>query len=234
MPDCPNPPVVFDTALGVAYSLGLLWVLAGTVYRTVLWLKAKSRFSIPLSPAPRSRLGAVGRLGLELFAFRSLARANKPIWLASLLFHYGLLWILIVHLRFVFESLPLFLIPFIQFSGWASAAMIIGLLILLGRRLFVERIRYISAPSDYLHLFLLLGIGLSGLLLKRFWPVPLHEVGLFLRGAFTLNWTTLPNHAGLLLHLSLVLILLLVYPISKLIHGVGVAFAPTFNQVDRS
>jgi len=234
MRGCQNPPAVFDIALGIAYSLAMLWMLCGTLYRVLIWICATSRFSIPLSPAPRSLIGVAGRLSLELLVFRSLARACRTIWLASLLFHYALLWVLIVHLRFVFESLPLSLILFIQFSGWASAAMVLGLTILLVRRLLVDRIRYVSALSDHLHLILLLSIAVSGVALKRLWPTSLYEVGEFLRGAMTLSWVSLPDNAGLVLHLLLVLILLLVYPISKLVHGFGIVFAPTFNQIDRS
>lgn len=225
---------MFDLALGVAYSIALLWLVCGTVYRTSVWLRSRSRFLIPLAPAPRSGAGVAGRLFLELFTFRSLARANKTTWLASLAFHYGMLWILIVHLRFVFEALPLFLIPFIQFSGWASLCFVLGLSVLLLRRFFVDRIRYISSPSDYLHVLLLIAIGLSGTLLKRVWPTSLYEVGEFFQGALTFSWTQLPDHAGLILHLLLVLLLLLIFPVSKLVHGVGVVFSPTFNQRDRT
>lgn len=234
MLDYPNPRAVFDLAPGIAYSLALLWLVCGTLYRTSIWIRSRSRFLIPLAPAPRSLAGVAGRLGLELFTFRSLARANKTTWVASLAFHYGLLWLFIMHLRFVFEVLPLFLIPFIQFSGWASFCVMAGLSVLLLRRFIVDRIRYISSPSDFLHLVLLLSIVLSGILLKRVWPTGLHQVGEFFRGALTLAWTQLPDHAGLLLHLLLVLVLLLVFPVSKLVHGVGVVFSPTFNQRDRT
>lgn len=220
--------------LGGAYSLALLWVLFGTVYRTIVWMRSSSRFPIPLSPAPRSFAGVSGRLALELFAFRSLARASKITWLASLAFHYGLLCLLIMHLRFVFEWLPLSLIPFIQFSGWATFGFLLGISVLLARRLLIDRIRYISAPSDYLHLALLLAIGFSGTLLKREWPANLYEVGEFVRGILTLQWMPLTHHAGLLIHLLFVLLLLLVFPISKLVHGVGVVFSPSFNQRDQS
>ncbi len=225
---------MFDTAFGIVYSLALLWLLAGTVFRTAIWLRSRSRFLIPLAPAPRSSRGVVARLVLEVFTFRSLARASKITWLASLVFHYGLLWVLIVHLRFVFETLPLMLLPFIQYSGWATLGLLSGLVVLLARRVLVDRIRYISAPSDYLHLVLLLAIALSGALLKRVWPANLFEVGEFLRGAISLHWVSVPDHSGVWVHLTLVLVLLLVFPVSKLIHGVGIVFSPTFNQRDRS
>lgn len=154
-------------------------------------------------------------------------------WLASLVFHYGLLLVLLMHLRFVFPVLPVALIPLIQFSTWASSFMLLGLLLLLGRRLMVDRIRYVSAPSDYLILILIIGIAVSGILLKHYALADLYQVGLFLRGAFSLDWQPLSQSAGLYIHLLLVLVLMVIYPLGKLVHGLGVLFAPTFYQRDQ-
>ena len=44
--------------------------------------------------------------------------------------------------------------------------MLAGLVALWGRRFVVERIRYISGPSDHLMLVLLIGIAASGLMMK--------------------------------------------------------------------
>ena len=229
---CPNRPAVFDTLFGVAYSLALVWLLGATAYKILLWLRSPSNFRIPIAPAPRTRLAVLWRLLAELFAFRALARANVVTWLASLAFHYGLLFVLIMHLRFLFPDLPVSLITFIRWSGWAAAFMLGGLLVLLLRRCLVDRLRYISSPSDYLHVLLLMGIALSGVALKRFWPTDLHAVGEFFRGALFLDWHPLPDHTGLTLHLILVLFLIIVFPISKLMHGIGIVFSPTLNQRD--
>lgn len=196
------------------------------------WLKSPSPLRIPITPAPRTRLGVLGRLLLELLAFRSLARANLVTWVASLAFHYGLLFVLIMHLRFVFPNLSPSLIPFIMWSGWATAFMLLGLIVLLLRRCLVDRLRYISSPSDYLHVLLLIGIGVSGLILKRIWPTDLYAMGEFLRGAIMFDWQQLPDHIGVVLHLGLVLLLIVVFPISKLLHGIGIVFSPTLNQRD--
>ena len=228
----PNPLVVSDSALGIAFTIVVLWALVATTYRLVQWARTPSPLPIPLTPAPKTRLGVLGRLVLELFAFRSLLRANKTTWLASLLFHYGLLFVIIMHARFLFVQIPAFLIPFIVWSGWAAAAMVLGLCVLFARRLLVDRLRYISAPSDYLHLLLLIAIGLSGVCLKRYWPVDTFAVGQYLRGALTLQWQPLPDSAVLTVHLLLVAVLIVVFPISKLLHGLGIVFSPTLNQRD--
>jgi len=223
---------VFDTLVGIVFSLAFVWLLGATGFKTLQWLRTPSALRIPITPAPRTRLAVIGRLSLELFAFRSLARANLITWLASLAFHYGLLIVLIMHLRFVFPNLPLSLIPFIRWSGWAAAFMLAGLLVLLLRRCLVDRLRYISSPSDYLHVLLLMGIACSGLLLKRVWPTDLFAVGEFLRGALLLDWQALPDNTALMLHLGLALLLIIIFPISKLLHGIGIVFSPTLNQRD--
>jgi nitrate reductase gamma subunit len=223
---------VFDNALGIAYSAALVWLVGGTLFRLSVWLRAPSDFSIPLAPAPATRTGVFLRLLAEMFAFRSLWRGSRTGWLASVAFHYGLLFVLLMHLRFVFDQPPDWLITIIGISGIASGGMLAGLLVLLIRRCVVDRIRYISSPSDYLHLILILAILISGLLLKRIWPVSLYQVGEFVQGVVSLNWQPLPEHAGLIGHLLLVLLLILVFPISKLVHGIAIAVSPTFVQRD--
>ena len=167
----------------------------------------------PARAPPRARgAGVALRLALELFLFRSLARASPATWLPAILFHYGLLLVLIVHLRFLFPTFPPWLLPFLRASGWATLALVAGLAWLLARRVAVDRVRRISAPSDYLHVVLLLAIALTGTALKRWWPTELHAVGEFVRGALTFDWQALPAHAGLIAHLVAALALLLCVP----------------------
>ena len=221
-----------DLIAGILLSASFLWLILATTWRLTRWAMTPSPLPLVLAPAPRTRAGVFKRLFLEFFGFRSLARASAITWVSSIAFHYGLLIVLVIHLRFVISPLPLWLVPLIGVSGWATTALLLGLGALLLRRILVDRLRYISAPSDYLHLVLLLSIGLSGVALKRFWPADLYATGEFLRGALTFQWQPLPDHPGLWLHLLLVGILIVVFPISKLLHAPGILFSPTFNQRD--
>ena len=54
----------------------------------------------------------------------------------------------------------------------------------------------------------------------------------FIMGLFLFDWQNLPGDTVLLVHLTLVLILSFVFPISKLLHAPGLFFSPTRNQVD--
>jgi nitrate reductase gamma subunit len=114
------------------------------------------------------------------------------------------------------------------FGVYAAFAMVGGLGGLFLRRLLVDRVRYISAPSDYLMLILLMLIGSSGLAMKFLEHTDIVAVKQF----FTFSGGTLPADAPLMVHLALVSLLLIIFPFSKLLHAPGVFFSPTRNQVD--
>ena len=110
--------------------------------------------------------------------------------------------------------------------------MVIGLLGLLARRIFVARVKYISAPSDYLMLVLILAIGLTGLAMKFITHTDIIAVKEFMLGLMYFDIQPMPTDILFIAHLSLVISLMLVFPFSKLLHAPGVFFSPTRNQVD--
>ena len=54
----------------------------------------------------------------------------------------------------------------------------------------------------------------------------------FFLGLMVFEINPLPAHPGLYLHLGMVALLMIVFPVSKLLHAPGVFFSPTRNQVD--
>ncbi|HIJ31299.1 MAG TPA: nitrate reductase, partial [Gammaproteobacteria bacterium] len=56
----------------------------------------------------------------------------------------------------------------------------------------------------------------------------------FMTGLMVFDWKPLPADPVLIAHLSLVIILMVVFPISKLMHAPGIFFSPTRNQIDDS
>ena len=81
-------------------------------------------------------------------------------------------------------------------------------------------------------LLLLISIGLTGMLMTFFIPINIVAVKGFIMGLMTFDLQPLPGNAVLLIHLALVIALLVVFPISKLLHAPGLFFAPTRNQRD--
>ncbi len=110
--------------------------------------------------------------------------------------------------------------------------MLLGLCGLWARRVFVERIRYISTPSDHLMLLLLIGIAGSGLMMQFVAHTNVIAVKDFFQGLMHFDIKLLPTDSLLVLHLLLVVVLLVIFPISKLLHAPGVFFSPSRNQAD--
>jgi nitrate reductase gamma subunit len=110
--------------------------------------------------------------------------------------------------------------------------MLIGLGGLFIRRIVVDRVRYISSPSDYLMLILLLGIAASGAMMTFVAHTDIVQLKAFMQGLLVLDIREMPTDTFVLIHLALVALLMLIFPISKLLHAPGVFFSPTRNQVD--
>ena len=220
--------IVFAVGFYAAFG-----VLAFGLYRKVRqYWRTPAPLIIPTTPAPTTRAGVVLRMAREVVLFSSLFKASKWTWLFGWLFHAALLVAFLRHLRYVTE--PVWAISELAQSVgiYAGFALLIGLLGLAWRRVFVARVRYISAPSDHLMLVLLGAIAGTGLALKYVAPTDVAALKAFMLGLLTFAWQPLPTDTMLIGHLSLVLLLMLIFPFSKLLHAPGVFFSPTRNQID--
>ena len=203
--------------------------------------------------------GVIGRMAAEIFLFRSLFRNSKTeliggrpvygsakwLWFFGLMFHVSLLVVILRHLRFFTEPvIPLatglsaldgFLeigIPTLYIS---DVALFAGLTFLFLRRVVVPQTRYISLFTDYFALLLIAAVAATGLLMRYFFPVDLHELK-----AMTMGWVTfspaLPKEDGFLLyaHLFFVFTLLAWLPFNKLMHMGGIFLSPTRNMANNN
>jgi nitrate reductase gamma subunit len=164
--------------------------------------------------------------------FESLFKGNKWTWLFGYLFHFGLFLVLVRHLRYFITPVPAPIEIIQPFGMYASFAMVAGLFGLWARRFLVDRVRYISAPSDHLILALLVLIGLSGMAMTFLEHTDVVGLKQFVMGLMTFNWVEIPSDPLLILHLALVAALMIIFPFSKLLHAPGVFFSPSRNQVD--
>jgi nitrate reductase gamma subunit len=96
--------------------------------------------------------------------------------------------------------------------------------------LITERTLYISILGDYFALFLLLGIGASGILLGAFFQTYIVDVKALVLGLIHFKPVLSSFHWLFALHFLLVLVLLMYFPFSKLMHAGGVLVSPTRNQ----
>lgn len=248
---------------------------AGVVYRVVRWARSPVPFRISLTagqqrslpwikPAslenPHNTAGVWGRMLLEVLFFRSLFRntkfemgkgpwlaygSSKFLWLGAMLFHWSMLVIVIRHLRFFAEPVPvpaLFLqgidglfdagVPPIYITDLLVTA---SLLYLLVRRLAVPVVRYISLAADYFPLLLILAVTSTGILMRYFFRVDLFAVKQLTAGLARFA-PVVPEGAGTLfyLHIFLVSILVAYAPFSKIVHFAGVFLSPTRNRAGAS
>ena len=217
-------------------SLGVL--IVGVAMKIRQYWNTPAPLKIPTMPAPTTQTGVVFRMAREVFLFESLFRSTKWTWIFGYMFHVGLALAFVRHLRYVISQ-DFFLWPLInnwlvQFAGQYAAFLILfGLLGLLGRRIFVDRVRYISAPSDYLMLILLLVITGSGIFMSFIGAVDVVALKAFMMDLITTDsGHEMPGGVMLILHLLLVAVLAIIFPFSKLLHAPGIFFSPTRNQVD--
>lgn len=208
--------------------------LAGLGRKILQYARVQAPLKIPTTPAPTTRWGVGLRLVREIAFFESLFKANLWIWLFGWLFHGALLLVLLRHLRYFIEPVWGWVAWLQPLGVLAALAMVASLAGLWARRFFVERIAYISTPSDHLMLALLLLIAASGLTLKFFAHTDIVAVKIYFLGLLHFELQPLPGDPVLYVHLALVSILLIVFPFSKLLHAPGLLFSPTRNQSDNS
>lgn len=207
-------------------------LVVGLAVRIRKYIKTPAPLKIPTTPAPTTKSGVAFRMVKELTIFESLFKANKWIWLFGWLFHFGMLLVLLRHLRYFTDPVWSW-VAFIQpFGKYASFAMVLGLIGLLVRRVVVDRVRYISAPSDYLMLLLIICIGVTGMLMTFVTHTDIVTLKAYLLGLMVFDIRAFPNDSILIVHLLSVVLLMAIFPISKLLHVPGVFFSPTRNQVD--
>ncbi len=224
--------------LGVVFALlfyvATILLVVGLAMKIRKYAKTPAPLKIPTTPAPTTTGGVVLRMLREVIFFESLFKSNKWIWLFGWMFHMALWLVLIRHLRYFTQPVWWWVEIAQPFGTYASFAMVVGLGGLWARRFLVERIRYISNPSDHLMLALLIGIGLSGIMMRFVTHTDIIAVKAFFLGLMRFQIGTLPADPILMVHLGLVAILMIIFPISKLLHAPGVFFSPTRNQVDNS
>ena len=214
------------------FYLAAAVLVAGLAVRIRQYAGTPAPLKIPTTPAPTTKGGVALRLVREVVLFESLFKATLWTWLFGWVFHAALALVLARHLRYFTEPVWSW-VAFVQpFGVYAGFAMVAGLAGLWARRFLVDRVRYISTPSDHLMLALLVAIALSGLAMKYVAHTDVVAVKAFFLGLMRLEVRDLPADPLLAVHLGLVAALMLVFPFSKLLHAPGLFFSPGRNQAD--
>jgi nitrate reductase gamma subunit len=230
-------PVPFRIPTTCGQQRSLPWIKAG-------WLES-----------PYTTPGVMARMALEVGLFRSLFRntrvelrdgprltfgENKFLWLGALAFHWSFLVIFLRHLRFFLEPVPVFVNVLSSMDGffqvgapvlYATDLIILAALsYLLVRRLRDPQVHYVSLFADYLPLFLLLGLILSGIWMRYLARIDTVAVKQLALGLVTFS-PVIPKEVGppLFVHIFLLTVLVAYFPFSKLMHMGGIFLSPTRN-----
>ncbi len=213
---------------------------------------------------PTKTSEVVARMFLEIVTFRSLFRntkselhegpkityeSSKWLWLFALLFHYSFLVVVIRHMRLFLNPVPAWL-QFLDFMDAGAAlqvgapllyasdvALVLGVVLLFGRRLINRQLRYLSLANDYFPLFLIFAIATTGILMRYFLRTNIDIISIkeLLVGLVTFSpFIGVKIGSIFYIHIFLVSVLLIYFPFSKLMHLGGVFMSPTRNMKNDS
>ena len=197
---------------------------------------------------------------LEILLFRSLFRNTKSdlregprlifgeskfLWLGALAFHWSFLMIFVRHLRFFLEPVPGVVLTLQNLDGFfqigtpeifaTNAVIVVALGYLLLRRIWDSRIRYFSLPADFIALFLILGLAISGIVMRYWFKTDIREVKQLAMGLITFHPVVPEGVAPLFfVHFFLLSVLIAYFPFSKLMHMGGVFLSPTRNLANNN
>jgi len=252
-------------------SVALVVFVLGVIVRVVQWARVPVPFKITTTCGQQKSLDSIQsnnydcphdkkttliRMAGEVLLFRSLFRntktaltadrnlvygSSKWLWLGAIVFHYSFLVVVLRHLRFFMQPVPVLVDWLDAIDGMfeiglpniyiTSFTLLAGLGYLLYRRIADAQVRFMSLGSDYFALLLLLAVVISGGLL-RYTParVDIVQVKELAMGIWTLQPVVVEGASAFFyVHLFLVSVLLFYFPFSKLMHAPGVFFSPTRN-----
>lgn len=210
--------------------------------------------------SPSTGLGVIARMALEVLFFRSLFRNLKTqvgdgkqvtygeakwLWAAGLAFHWSFLIILVRHMRFFIEQVPAAITmiegldSFLQVGAplfyMTDAVILASVTYLFIRRIGIPQVKYISLIADYFPLFLILGIAVTGVLLRYFTKTDIVSVKVLAMGLMSFKPVVAETIGPMFFtHLFLLSVLFAYIPLSKLMHLGGVFMSPTRNLANNS
>jgi len=225
---------ILSMSIAALFYIAFFILAYGLVSKILQYKNTPAPLKIPTMPAPTTQAGVVFRMSKEVVFFESLFKSSKATWLFGWLFHFGLFLDMLRHLRYFIDPVWTWVIIIQPFGKYGSILMFIGLIGLLTRRIIVDRVRYISSPSDHLMLVLLLSITSTGIAMSFYLGADVISVKSFFIGLMTFNIQNIPSDIVLISHLIMVAALMIIFPYSKLLHAPGLFFSPSRNQVDNA
>jgi nitrate reductase gamma subunit len=203
--------------------------IIGAIYRVWQWFRIPLPLRIGLAPVPRTYTGILGLIAAEFFVFRTLFKSEKTLWLIIWPFHVAGLLTLGNHILGLADGLIEAYLPGNQVPqikdilfvlGFVAWLLIALLLYILFRRYNNLEIRKMSFFSDYLAIFLILGLISVGAYMAFFTETDMTAVARWGTGLFMLKPEPVGNFI-FSIHFLLAQVLFVYFPFSKLFHPLG-------------
>lgn len=208
--------------------------ILGIFHRINRWNRAGTT-RIPLFPLPSGIPGRWNRIAKEVLLFKGLLEGDRSLWIGTWVFHATLALILAGHAG-MFAS-----IPFAPgeaevgkgeadslgaLAGGCAGLTVLGMgIYLLLRRLVLPRVRVISGFEDYASLILVLGVAVTGNVMRFSSHFELNQARDYFSALLSLRPVPAPLDPCFALHLFLGQILVMYIPFSKFLHIPGVFYA---------
>jgi nitrate reductase gamma subunit len=225
-PAIPAAPPLSD--LTIAFAVLLYFAIAvlilGLAVQTLRLLSGNRdqiAEAVHIDRGVGSMAGRIFRAGTDVLLLRTTFFADRWAWIFGAAFHFGLLLILIRHLRYFLDPSwvgPLWQVVVLEqpfgFYG--------GLLLPLGagawwiRQMMVSHGRILAGWPDHAVMALLVAIPLVGYANLLVHP-DIIAMKAFMIGLITLHWQPLPADPIMLVHLWLVAALMVVLPFSRVL-----------------
>jgi len=213
------------------YIAGTIF-LVGVVYRVAGWLKRPVPFQLTLFPAPKDSLGRCAAVGAELLLFKTLYQNDRKLWLWAWLLHLSLALVIGGHIIGIYYLMNQFtLIGLAPATSQAVSAflgtlaglvLLAALIVLFYRRLVEPEVKQLSDPADYIDLFFILIIVITGNHMRL--PdahVDLPAVKAYLGSLLAFRPAPIPDHGIFIAHFTAAMLFLIYFPFSKMLHFAG-------------
>ena len=203
--------------------------VGGLIWRFRTWW-AKPRAKAVLFPAASNKYVVAGRVVGEIVLFGKTFSISKMLWTAAIIFHFGLLLVVLGHIRTITEIGFLWNWFNLDEEGINDVAHAMGMTagvimltgaVMLTMRRFTPNMRVISLFRDYALLFGLLAIVLTGISMRLWAPIHAEEIQHYARGVLTFSPATEISNGIFLWHFFLGQLMVMYLPFSKLVHLVS-------------
>ncbi|TAN40235.1 MAG: hypothetical protein EPN25_08305 [Nitrospirae bacterium] len=194
----------------LAYTVYLLFGLR-LLWHFWSWTRATRLLKLPSAVNQRTSFGTRMLMTLDVIFFRRVFVANGMLWTGSFAFHLSFLLVLLRHLRYFMEPVPVW-VQDLQTCGLISGYILpVAVLWLLSIRVFSSKDRYLTY-DNYLILGLVFVIGLTGLLMTTVFRPDLVLIKEFAFGLLVFRPGPLRGEYLFLFHFLAVLLLVLLLP----------------------